>query len=83
MNSGKSQAAATELSIVQTNIVAWMADNPDTALTAGGAGPGTTADYDGANTGNADLNQYLSSPLAGTYTWHDTGKVTQTSYPGT
>ena len=83
MNSGKSQAAATELSIVQTNIVAWMADNPDTALTAGGAGPGTTSDYDGANTGNADLNAYLSSPLAGTYTWDDTGKVTQTDYPGT
>lgn len=72
MNSGKTQAAATELSIVQTNIVAWMADNPATALVAGGASP----------TDSSILANFLSSPLAGTYTWDITGKVIQTAYPG-
>ncbi len=80
MNSGKSQARATELSIVQTNIVAWMADNTSTTLTAGSAGPGTAADFDGSNTGNADLNEYLSSPLHGSYTWDTDGAVTQVAY---
>ena len=71
MNSGQSQAAATELSIVQTDVVAWMADAPGSFA----AETGVT----GAATGT--IATYLSSPLHGTYSWDVNGKVTQTAYP--
>jgi type IV pilus assembly protein PilA len=65
LNSGRVEAAKTELSIVQTNVVAYMAANDGTI-------PTTTA----------DLGDYLVSPLEGTYTIDDTGKVTIVTYPG-
>jgi type IV pilus assembly protein PilA len=71
MNSGKTQAASTELSIVQTDVVAWMADAPASFA----AETGVT----GAATGS--IAAYLSSPLHGTYSWDINGKVTQTAYP--
>ena len=69
MGKGKSEAASTELSIVQTSIVAFMADN-------GGAIP---ASGDDSATG---IGLYLSSPLHGTYTWDTTtGAVLSQTYP--
>jgi len=69
MNSGREQAAATEVSIVQTSIVAWMADDPlNFAAGAGVTGAGTV------------LAPYLSSPLHGTYTWDINGSITAWIY---
>jgi type IV pilus assembly protein PilA len=70
MNSGRSQAAATELSIVQTNVVAYMADHDGAIPTSGDVSVAT------------GIGAYLSSPLAGTYSWDATGAVTQETYPG-
>jgi type IV pilus assembly protein PilA len=70
MNSGRQQAAMTEVSIVQTDIVAWMADDPlnfDAAAGVTGAAAGT-------------IGPYLSSPLHGTYTWDVDGKITAWTY---
>jgi hypothetical protein len=84
MNSGKQQAADTELAIVQTSVVAWMSDSsPDAGdFAAGSAGPGTSTDFDGGATGNDTIGEYLSSPLAGSYSWDSDGAVTRVSYPG-
>ena len=73
MNSGKTEAKNTEMSIVQTAVTAYMADCTAGGITfaAGTAGP--------ADSGF--LSPYLSSALHGSYTWDASGKVTQTAYP--
>jgi type IV pilus assembly protein PilA len=71
MNSGKTQAAATELSIVQTDLVAFMADTGVSVVTPATGVTGT----------GGVLSPYLSSNLHGTYSWDAAGKVTQTTYP--
>lgn len=67
MNRGKVEAAKTELSIVQTSVIAYMADNNGTIP--------TTANL------VADISPYLSTALHGTYTIDLAGVVTQTLYP--
>jgi type IV pilus assembly protein PilA len=70
MNKGKTEAASTELSIVQTSIVAYMADNG-----------GTIAAETGVTGANPTLiGAYLSSPLHGTYSWDATGVITTHTY---
>ncbi len=69
MNHGKSEAAATELSIVQTCVVVYMFDNNgDIEAASGVTGAGGI------------LADYLTSPLNGTYSWDASGCVTQTEY---
>jgi prepilin-type N-terminal cleavage/methylation domain-containing protein len=68
MNSGKSQAAMTEVSIVQTSIVAYMADGNTIASE-------TTVSGDGGI-----LSPYLSSDLHGTYTFNTDGEITAWTY---
>jgi hypothetical protein len=70
MNSGREQAAMTEVSIVQTSIVAWMADEP-LLFTAG-----TDVTGDAAST----IGAYLSSDLHGTYSWDIEGQITAWTY---
>jgi type IV pilus assembly protein PilA len=70
MNSGREQAAMTEVSIVQTDIVAWMADDP--------LNFGAGTDVTGLAVGT--IGPYLSSPLHGTYTWDADGKITGWTY---
>ena len=71
MNSGRVEAAKTELSIVQTNVVAYMAANNGVVPT----GTGITG------AGGA-LAPYLVSSLSGTYTIWASGAVEITDYPG-
>jgi type IV pilus assembly protein PilA len=70
MNKGKTEAAATELSIVQTSVVAYMADNGGTIAAETGV-TGATPTL---------IAPYLSSSLHGTYSWDATGAVSQTNY---
>ncbi len=69
MGKGKTEAAATELSIVQTSIVAYAADHSG-VIVAG-------TDVTGAG---GILSAYLTSPLHGTYSWDDTGVITAHTY---
>ena len=70
MNHGKTESKFTELSIVQTCVVAYMEDNGGVITAATGVtGSGGVLDF------------YISSPLHGTYSWDASGKVTQTAYP--
>ena len=67
MNRGRTEAAATEKSIVQTSIVAYMADNSGVPPSSGDT---------------AALEPYLTSPLHGTYTWDETtGEVLTQTWP--
>jgi len=70
MNKGKTEAKATELSIVQTSVVAYMADNGG-SITAQSGVTGATPTL---------ISTYLSSSLHGTYSWNTSGSVTQTAY---
>ena len=70
MNKGKTEAKATELSIVQTSVVAYMADNNGT-ITAQSGVTGASPTL---------IGTYLSSSLHGTYSWDANGTVTQTAY---
>ena len=70
MSSGKTQAAATELSIVQTDITAYMADNN-----------GAIAAQTGVTGAGGVLSPYLSSPLHGTYAWSANGATLTQTYP--
>ena len=70
MDKGRTEARLTELSIVQTCVVAYMEDNG-----------GTIAAATGVTGAGGVLNFYVSSPLHGTYDWDATGRVTQTAYP--
>jgi type IV pilus assembly protein PilA len=70
MNSGREQAAMTEVSIVQTSIVAWMADDPLNFAA------GTDVTGDAATT----IGAYLSSDLHGTYSWNVDGEITAWTY---
>lgn len=70
MNRGKTEAAATELSIVQTSVVAYLEDHGGVIEAASGV----------TGTGGV-LSFYITSPLHGTYDWDASGKVTQTAYP--
>ena len=72
MNKGKTEAASTELSIVQTSIVAYMAENP---------GPIADAPITVDNTDSGILGPYLSSSLHGSYTFNEDGEITAHSYP--
>ncbi len=55
MNSGRSQAAATELSIVQTNVVAYMADhNGSIPESEDDLAPYLSSDLTGSYTWDAD-----------------------------
>jgi prepilin-type N-terminal cleavage/methylation domain-containing protein len=69
MNKGKTEAKATELSIVQTCVVAYMAEHNGsiTAATVSGAG--------------GIISPYLSSPLHGTYAFDSNGAITSSTYP--
>jgi type IV pilus assembly protein PilA len=69
MNKGKTEAGQTELSIVQTSVVAYMADNN-----------GTIPAETGQTGSTSILTPYLSSSLHGTYSWDTNGTVTQTAY---
>ena len=69
MNKGKTEAGQTELSIVQTSVVAYMADHN-----------GVIAAASGVTGGSSILAPYLSSALHGTYSWDTNGTVTQTGY---
>jgi type IV pilus assembly protein PilA len=66
MNSGRTQAAATELSIVQTNVVAYMADHD-------GAIPGSTGDL---------TEYFVSPLAGTYSIDSGTGAVDQLTYPG-
>ena len=70
---GKAEAAATELAIVQTSLNAYQSDNPGATLeaTSGVSGSGASAGI---------LAPYLHTTLHGTYSWDETGKITQTGY---
>jgi len=70
MDKGKTESAETELSIVQTCVVAYMEDNG-----------GTIAPATGVTGSGGLLNFYISSPLHGTYDWDAQGHVSQTNYP--
>jgi type IV pilus assembly protein PilA len=70
MNHGKSEAAATELSIIQTCVVAYMFEHDGTIEPASGV------------TGDGGvLSEYLTSSINGVYSWNAHGIVTQTDYP--
>ena len=69
MNKGKTETGQTELSIVQTSVVAYMADNNGAIAAASGV----------SGTGGV-LAPYLSSQLHGTYSWDTNGTVSQTGY---
>jgi prepilin-type N-terminal cleavage/methylation domain-containing protein len=68
INKGRTEAIKTELSIVQTAVVAYMAETNAGTITAGvitPAAPGVIAPY-------------LSSTLKGSYSYDTSGKVNQT-----
>ena len=70
IGNGKNEAATTELSIVQTCVVAYMEDHGGNIDAASGVtGTGGMLDF------------YVHTPLHGTYSWDDQGHVTQTAYP--
>jgi type IV pilus assembly protein PilA len=70
MNKGRTESSLTELSIVQTCVVAYMEDNGGVIEAAAGVtGTGGILDF------------YIDTPLHGIYAWDDTGHVTQTDYP--
>jgi type IV pilus assembly protein PilA len=72
MNAGKSEARLTELSVVQTCVVAYMEDCISN---------GDTFEADEGVTGTGgELNFYITSPLKGTYAWDEFGHVTQTGW---
>ena len=70
MNRGKTEAAATELAIAQTSMVAYMADGNTPTAETGQTGSTTV------------LQAYLSNTKGfhGTYSWTTDGVVTQTGY---
>ena len=72
---GETQAAATELEIVQTAVVAAMTAEPVAAVTAGGPvrlGPGSTT-----VPVEAPVGPYLQTDTEYEYSWDDIGVVTQ------
>jgi len=84
LGQGTCETAKTEASSVQTAIIAGMAD-----LSAGGVVGGTVAPGDGSSltvttTTNQtfDLATYLQLPTKGSWTWSDSGVVTDGSYSG-
>lgn len=69
MDKGRSESATTELSVVQTCVVAYMEENGGAIDAASGVtGAGGVLDF------------YITSPLHGTYSWDATGHVTQDNY---
>lgn len=73
MDAGKSETRATELSVVQTCVVAYMGDCME-------RGEVFEAQEGVTGTGG-ELNFYITSPLQGTYAWDSDGHVTQTGWP--
>lgn len=73
---GQSEAAVTELSVVQTAMVAAMTDAKASSVTAqttaAALGPGDTA-----NPPEAPIGPYLQTNTGWTYTWTSDGTVTQ------
>ncbi len=68
MNSGEEQAKNTELSIIQTNVVAYMGDH-DGVIAERAMGPVLANDV--------ILGSYMVSNAAYKYSWDDEGRVTQ------
>ncbi len=73
MDAGKSEARLTELSVVQTCVVAYMEDCISN-------GVDFVSKENVTGTGDV-LNFYITSPLRGTYSWDEFGHVTQTGWP--
>jgi type IV pilus assembly protein PilA len=66
---GEDQAALTEFSIIQTAVVAYMADNGIAEIEARAEAQVTTAD--------AVIGSYMSTNSGWLYSWAADGKVTQ------
>ncbi len=73
MDAGRSEARASELSIVQTCVVAYMGDCLEKGI--------EFAAQEGVTGTGGDLDFYITSPLRGTYAWDSYGHVTQTGWP--
>ena len=76
---GESEAASTELEVVQTAMTACMAAAGDGTVTAQSSavqlGPDSTSYPAGLDSGS--IANYLQTSTGWTYTWTDTGVVTQ------
>jgi type IV pilus assembly protein PilA len=72
---GETQAASTELEVVQTAMTAAMAANEVSAVTANGTATQLTTDT--AIPTEAPLGPYIQTPTGWYYTWDAEGDVTQ------
>jgi len=75
---GETEAAATELEVVQTAIVAAMTATPVATVTAGGPvvlGPTSTVPV------GAPVGPYLQTTTDWAYTWDDIGTITAQTTP--
>jgi len=82
LGQGTQQTAQTEMSSVQTAILAGMANASVGTVTAG-----TISPYDDTKTvyypgGSFQLGYYLRLPTQGTWTWDSTGTVIRGTYSG-
>ena len=80
INRGQAEAVSTEKHNVQTAVMALMAANPASSLTAG------TIDYSDQNgtnitCGDENLSQYLSGPCAYVWTISSEGTISGTGVP--
>ena len=83
LGAGTLETAKTESASVQTAIIAGMANISCGSLTAGDTiNPSDTTKLINCAAGNFTLETYLKLPTHGTWTWSNSGVVTNGSYCG-